>query len=125
MASGKGIIVLDEDTSVLGALKRVLKTHGFDVEVFDTVRGFLGSPRLSDASCLVLDIDLNGTSGIELKRQLTSAGVSVPVIFITGANKEANRQAALKAGCVAYLEKPFPSSDLIEAIEKIGAVLPP
>ena len=120
MASGKRIIVLDDDTSVLGAVKRVLKAHGFGVEVFDTVEGFLSGARLGDASCLVLDIDLNGTSGIELKRQLTSAGVSVPVIFITGADKEATRQAALEAGCIAYLEKPFPSGALIEAIEKIG-----
>ena len=119
MASGKKIFVLDDDTSVLGAVKRVLKAHGFGVEVFDTVEGFLSGACLGDALCLVLDIDLNGTSGIELKRQLTSAGISVPVIFITGADKEGNRQAALKAGCVAYLEKPFPSSALIEAIEKI------
>ena len=48
------------------------------------------------------------------------SGVSLPVIFITGADNEATRQAALEAGCVAYLEKPFPSSALIEAIEKIG-----
>ena len=120
MAGGKRIIVLDDDPNVLRAVKRVLKTHGFDVEVFDTVQGFLGSPRLGDASCFVLDIDLNGTSGIELRRQLTNAGVSVPVIFITGADKPASHQAALEAGCVAYLEKPFPSSALIEEIEKIG-----
>jgi FixJ family two-component response regulator len=103
-------------TTVRRAVERVLRAHGFIAEVFDTVEGFLGSARLSDASCLVLDIDLNGTSGIELKRQLASAGVSVPVIFITGADKEATRQAALEAGCVAYLEKPIPSGALIEAI---------
>ena len=125
MASGKRIIVLDDDTSVLGAVKRVLKAHGFDVEVFDTVEGFLGGARLSRASCLVLDINLNGTCGIELKRRLTRSGVTLPVIFITGAANEATRQAALEAGCVAYLEKPFPSRALIDAIEKIGAVLPP
>ena len=67
MASGKRIIVLDDDISVLGAVKRVLKAHGFGVEVFDTVEGFLTGARLGDASCLVLDIDLNGTSGIELE----------------------------------------------------------
>ena len=114
------IIVLDDDASVLGAVERVLKAHGFDAEVFDTVEGFLGGARLGDASCLVLDINLNGTSGIELKRQLTRAGVSLPVIFITGADNEATRKAALEAGCVAYLVKPFPSSALIEAIDKVG-----
>jgi FixJ family two-component response regulator len=118
MASGKRIIILDDDTSVLGALKRVLKAHGFHVEVFDTVERFLGGARLSRASCLILDINLNGTCGIELKRRLTRSGVSIPVIFITGADNEATRHAALEAGCVAFLEKPFPSSALIAAIEK-------
>ena len=65
MASGKRILVLDDDTSVLEAVERVLKAQGFDVEVFDTVR-FLGGARLGDASCLVLDINLNGVSGIDL-----------------------------------------------------------
>ena len=120
MASGKRIIVLDDDPSVLGAVKRVLKAHGFDVEVFDTVQGFLGSPRLGDASCLVLDIDLNGTSGIELKRQLTSAGVSVPVIFITGADKEATSPSRPGSRLCRLSGKAVSFRRLIEAIEKIG-----
>ena len=66
MASRKLIIVLDDDASVLGALDRVLKAHRFDTQVFDTVEGFLGGARLSEASCLVLDVNLNGASGIEL-----------------------------------------------------------
>jgi FixJ family two-component response regulator len=119
MSNGKRIIVLDDDASVLRSLERVLKAHGFIAEFFDSVERFRNSARVGDASCLILDIDLNGTSGIELKRQLASVGVSVPVIFITGADKEATRQAALEAGCVAYLEKPFPSNDLIDAINKV------
>jgi FixJ family two-component response regulator len=118
MSIGKRIIVLDDDAGVLRSVERVLKAHGFNAEVFDTVERFRDSARLGDASCLILDIDLNGTSGIELKRQLASAGFSVPVIFITGADREATRQAALEAGCIAYLEKPFPPDDLIEAIGK-------
>jgi FixJ family two-component response regulator len=120
MSTGKRIIVLDDDASVLRAVERVLKAHGFNAEAFDTVEAFLGGARLGNASCLVLDIDLNGTSGIELKRRLAGAGVSVPVIFITGADDEAKRKAALEAGGVAYLEKPFPSDALIEAIQKIS-----
>jgi FixJ family two-component response regulator len=120
MTCEKRIIVLDDDASVLRAVERVLKAHGFNADVFDTVEGFLGSARLSDASCLVLDIDLNGTSGIELKRQLASAGVSVPVIFITGADDGAKRKAALEAGGVACLQKPFRSDALIKEIKKIS-----
>ena len=118
MASRKLIIVLDDDASVLGALDRVLKAHRFDTQVFDTVEGFLGGARLSEASCLVLDVNLNGASGIELQHQLRASGVSLPVIFMSGSDYEASREAALKAGCIAYLRKPFPSSALIDSIEK-------
>ena len=118
MVSRKLIVVLDDDASVLGALDRVLKAHRFDTQVFDTVEGFLGGARLSEASCLVLDVNLNGASGIELQHQLRASGVSLPVIFMSGSDYEASRQAALKAGCIAYLRKPFPSSALIDSIER-------
>jgi DNA-binding response OmpR family regulator len=67
----------------------------------------------------VLDVHLQHMSGIELRRQLTRSGHSLPVIFITAAESEATHKAALEAGCVAYLHKPFPSDLLIEAIEAI------
>ena len=117
-ANRKLIIVLDDDTSVLGR-QRVLTAHDFDAEIFNTVESFLGSARVREASCLVLDINLNGTCGIELSR-LRRSGVSVPVIFITGVENEATRKAALEEGCLAYLAKPFSSDVLIEVIEKIG-----
>lgn len=113
------VIVLDDDIAILRAIERLLRAHGFDVETFETVDGFLGGARLRDAICLVLDIDLNGTSGISLAREFARSGLSLPVIFITGHQGEALRQAALEEGCVAYLRKPFPSSLLIEAIEQI------
>ena len=118
MASRKLIIVLDDDASVLGAVDRVLKAHGFDTQVFDTIEGFLDDARLSDASCLVLDINLNGDSGIDLQHQLKASGVSLPVMFMRVSDYEASREAALKAGWIAYLRKPFPSSALINSIEK-------
>jgi len=65
-----------------------------------------------------LDVNLKGRSGIDLSRELTRSGVSLPVIFITGVENEATRKAALEAGCLAYLHKPFPSRHLIEAIEQ-------
>jgi FixJ family two-component response regulator len=102
---------------MLTALERVLNVHGFDTEVFGTVESFLDGAHLDDASCLVLDINLNGHCGIELRKQLAGGGVSVPVIFITAVDNKAAKEAALQAGCVACLQKPFPSQDLIDAIE--------
>ena len=116
MVSRKLILVLDDDRSVLKAVERLLKVRGFDVETFSTIETFTecGNPRM--ASCLVLDINLNGSSGIELRRKLNEAGIAPPVIFITGRDEDVTRRAALSAGCVAYLRKPFPSKELLEAI---------
>ena len=117
MVSRKPILVLDDDHSVLKAVERLLKVRGFDVETFPTIEIFTehGNPRT--ASCLVLDINLNGSSGIELKRKLNEAGIAPPVIFITGRDEDVTRRAALSAGCVAYLRKPFSSKEFVEAIE--------
>jgi FixJ family two-component response regulator len=113
------VIVVDDDPSLLRAVQRVLQVHGFETEVFSSVEGFFEGAHLGDATCLVLDIHLQHISGIELRRQLTRSGHSVPVIFITAVESEATHKAALEAGCVAYLHKPFPSDRLIEAIETI------
>src|SRR5688572_736493 len=119
MAKTKRIIVLDDDISVLTAVDRVLKMHGFTAEVFREIEAFRKGAHFDGASCLVLDINLNGHCGIELRRQLAREGVSVPVIFITAVDNSATRAAALQAGCVAYLQKPFASRDLIGAIEQV------
>jgi FixJ family two-component response regulator len=117
MADRELVIVLDDDVSMLGALQRLLGGHGFDVHGFDTAEALLEHAPLRDARCLILDINLNGRSGIDLRRQLTQLGYSLPVIFITGSERQGTRQAALEAGCVALLTKPFSAADLIPAVE--------
>jgi len=111
------ILVVDDDPSILGAVERLLRVHGFDAEVFSTVENFLARANISGATCLVLDIHLNGMSGIELRRRLTLSGIELPVIFITANDSETTRKAALEAGCVAYLPKPFPTKSLMAAID--------
>jgi FixJ family two-component response regulator len=117
MTARKLVIVLDDDPSVLAAVERLLRVHGFDTEVFNTVESFLDRANLCGATCLVLDIHLDGMSGIELRRQLTRSGIELPVVFITANDSEASRKAAMEAGCVAYLQKPFPTKLLMDAIE--------
>jgi FixJ family two-component response regulator len=104
---------------VLRSTERLLKAHGFDTEIFETAEGFLAGARLSETSCLVLDVNLNDGSGIELLHELKPSGVSLPVIFMSGSDYEAAREEALKAGCIAYLRKPFTSNDLIDSIKQI------
>jgi FixJ family two-component response regulator len=113
------VIVLDDDPGILRAMQRVLQVHGFETEVFSSVEAFLEGAHLGEASCLVLDVHLQHKSGIELRRQLTRSGHTLPVIFITAVESEATHKAALGVGCVAYLHKPFPSNLLIEAVEMV------
>ena len=69
------------------------------------------------AFCIILDINLNDVSGIDLREQLAAAGILLPVIYITGNDNHATRMAALQSGCIAYLVKPFPAKSLIEPLE--------
>ena len=119
MSSRRLILVLDDDMSVLRALQRLLKAREFDVESFHTIDGFMQRANLREAACIVLDINLNGFSGIELKRKMTETGIAPPVIFITARDDDVTRRAALSVGCAAYLLKPFSSRDLVAAIEAV------
>ena len=116
----KRVVVVDDDTSMLRSIERLLKVHGFDCVCFERVEDFRDEANLDEAACLVFDINLNNASGIELSKEVARAGHSLPIVFITGADSEAMRSAALKTGCIAYLTKPFPSALLMEAIEKAG-----
>ena len=111
----KLVTVVDDDPTMLKAIARLLAAKGFDVEAFASAEAFLAGGTATKATCLVLDIDLSGMSGIELRHRL---GSRLPVIFITALDDEATRKAAMEAGCVALLRKPFLSRVLLEAIEK-------
>src|SRR5258705_2997407 len=76
-------------------------------------RTFKSHTDFEKAACVILDINLNDGSGIELRHGLKAAGVSVPVIYITGNEDPAVRKAALASGCIAFLTKPFAAQSLI------------
>jgi len=104
-----------------GGIKRLLGMHGFETTLFDSTRALLGHGDFREALCFVLDIDLNGESGVDLSRCLAERGVRRPVIYITGNDSEANRAAATESGCIAYLTKPFAAQSLIEPIAGLRA----
>jgi FixJ family two-component response regulator len=118
----KLVIVLDDDPGVLKGIQRLLTACGFDSELFSSVQDFQIRAPLHSASCLILDINLNGESGIQMRRQLTVTWPSIPVIFITANDSEGTRKAAMEAGCIAYLVKPFSAESLMNAVEKASAV---
>ena len=110
----KIVAVVDNDPSMRVSLERLLQARGFETEIFPSAEAFLGAASAAD--CLLLDIHLGGMSGFELRRRLSSAGSTLPVIFMTAFDDEATRHEAASLGCVAYLRKPFVGQLLIEAI---------
>lgn len=112
------VAIVDDEPSILRGLKRLLDVHGFAVEIFPSGEAFLERGDIGDVSCVVLDIHLNGMSGIEIRRRLAAASHAVPVIFMTALDSAAIRKEAIDTGCAAYLHKPFPGRELIDAIRK-------
>lgn len=118
MPKSKSILIVDDNPSMLKGMKRLLREHGFNVTVFNSGAA-LCHADFDGAFCVILDIDLNNESGIDLRHQLADSGVELPVIFITGSDSDAKRSAAIESGCVAYLTKPFSARSLIEPVEKL------
>ena len=102
-------------------VKRLLRQHGYDSVLFPSAEAFQNHDDFEAACCLVLDINLNNESGIELRHRLKAAGISLPVIYITANDNPAVRTAAMESGCIAYLTKPFRAKSLIEPIERVAA----
>ena len=110
------VAVVDDDKDMLRGLQRLLNASGYDTEVFSSGEAFLDSAAASKATCLVLDINLGGISGIELQRRLSKSGSKLAIIFMTAVDDEAVHMAAMEAGCIAFLRKPFPARALVDAI---------
>ena len=118
---------MDDDPSVRKGLSRLLRSAGYDVEVFSSATEFLararsGVPRSalpaprSSAACLVLDLQMPGQSGLDLQQSLTRPGYSLPIVFITGHGDIPASVRAMKKGAVDFLTKPFDDQALLDAI---------
>jgi FixJ family two-component response regulator len=118
LSKQKTVFVVDDDPGMLRGVKRLLRAHGYDSVLFDSADAFQKHGDFEHAICVILDINLGEVSGIELRRRLKAAGVSLPVIFITGNDNPATRMAAMASGCLAYLTKPFVAEALIEPVNK-------
>ena len=115
------VFVVDDDLGMLKGLERLLRHHGYDSVLFSSAEEFQNHDEFDTACCVVLDINLNNESGIELRHRLKAAGISLPVIYITANDSPAVHMAAIESGCIAYLTKPFQAKSLIEPIEKVTA----
>jgi FixJ family two-component response regulator len=110
------ISIVDDDASLRRSFRNLLMSVGFQVEAFPSAEAFLASPHRERTACVVVDLRMDGMSGLELLRHLAASGSRVPTIVLTAHGDEAAREQSLQAGAVAFLGKPFHSEILIEAI---------
>lgn len=110
------VFVVDDDYRVREALSSLISSAGHDVAAFGSAAEFLESEKPDSPACLVLDLELPGTSGLELQRELAT-GIAPPIIFITGHGDVPSSVRAMKAGAVEFLSKPFGDEELLQAID--------
>ncbi|WP_210644643.1 response regulator transcription factor [Pseudomonas sp. Tri1] len=110
------VFVVDDDASMRDALSNLLRSVGMRVETFASTADFLRQPKTEGASCLVLDVRLQGSSGLDFQRQLAGSNSTIPIIFITGHGDIEMSVKAMKAGAVDFLAKPFREQDLLDAV---------
>lgn len=110
------VAVVDDDPSLGKALGRLLTALGYHVELFASGETLMDAVSSLDATCLIIDINLGASSGLDLARRLAGFGLASPIIFMTGGHDATIRERCIEHGCVAFLVKPFTEERLVEAI---------
>jgi len=116
--TGAFVYVVDDDASAREGVARLIRSSGLMAKTFSSGEEFLAAPRPKLPSCLVLDMNLPGLTGLDLQQELARSGQQVPIIFLTGHGDIPMSVRALKAGAVDFLTKPFDVEDLLHAIHQ-------
>jgi len=111
------VFVVEDDASVREALAGLIRSAGWNVEVYVSAQEFLAHPKPDGPSCLVLDIGLPGLSGLDLQSRMAELHWDIPIVFITGHGDIPMSVRAMKAGAVEFLTKPFIDQDLLDGIQ--------
>lgn len=110
--------VVDDDPDMCDVMADLLASVGLSARTYGSAESYLAAPKPDLPSCLVLDVQLAGTSGLDLQRQMLDAGALTPIVFISGHGDVAMSVRALRAGAVTFLSKPFESDALIDAVRE-------
>lgn len=113
----KTVYVVDDDESFRNAVARLLRVLDYDVLLFDSAEALLRAD-LSKADCLLLDVRMAGTSGLELQAEMQRRMSMVPIVFVTAHADTRTAVAAIKAGAEDFLIKPVSSEELLAAVER-------
>jgi FixJ family two-component response regulator len=118
LRSAPTVFVVDDDVSVRESLELLIRSAGWQPEIFASASAFLSRPRVHGPNCLVLDVSLPDLSGLELQQRIAGDRLGLPIIFITGYGDVPMTVRAMKAGAVEFLTKPFSDDVLLNAISQ-------
>ena len=108
--------IVDDDADLGDGLSSVLRSVGLNAKTYRSTQEFLRADDLDAPGCIVLDIRLPGTNGLDFQEELVGLGVRLPVILMTGHGDIPMSVRAMKAGAVDFLPKPFRDQDMIDAV---------
>src|ERR1700760_3136991 len=112
------VYVVDDDLSVREAVGRLISSSGLKVEAFASAQELLRNWPSEAVSCLVLDVQLPGISGLDLQQELRRRDAQIPIVFMTGYGDIPMSVRAMKAGAIEFLTKPFRDEDLLNAVNQ-------
>lgn len=112
------VYVIDDDALIRDGIQSLIRSIGLRVTAFASAAGFLQAKKPEAPGCMVLDVRMPGQSGLDLQRQLNEAGISIPIIFLTGHADVPMTVRAMKEGAHEFLTKPVRSQELLDAVQK-------
>lgn len=111
--------VVDDDESLRRSVARLLRAAGMQPIIYASAEAFCADEKQPRLDCLVLDIQLPGMSGIDLRNKLAAEGVATPVLFVTAHDDPRAREEAMAGQCIGYFRKTDPGSELLNAIRHV------
>jgi len=114
--TGALVYVVDDDLSAREGVAGLIRSAGLMAKTFESGEAFLAASRPKVPSCVVLDVNLPGVSGLDLQQELAKSGPQVPIIFLTGHGDIPMSVQAMKAGAADFLTKPVQARALVAAI---------
>ena len=112
------VAIIDDDELFRRSIERLVRSAGFMVEAFESAEDFLQHGDLDRTACAILDMKLPGMNGLDLQQRLIARPSPMPIVFVSAHDETVMRAKALRGGAIAFLQKPFDNSALLDALSR-------
>lgn len=113
------VYVIEDDAAVRSSVEFLIQCMGLNVASFGTGTAFLDAIGQTDEGCALIDLMLPDMNGLEIQRELTARGITLPVVIITGHGDKTLREKAIRQGAAGFLDKPYLPEDLQDLIKRL------